>query len=192
MSSHLPKQALILLATLVVSNQSVAQENGIISNKENSSNPFEFKPKKVPAPEPIQQVVIQNENLSAQQREAVANMIKAAVDATQMKVPEASETSIDGEKYILLKSGDRYLGVTSGMFVVFSNMKNDYSYYDTRKYKRVMSESEYLDIAEKSKLMLEKAIDAVQISDEAEKNKESVNILSNEGIRPLPLSNKDD
>ncbi len=119
-------------------------------------------------------------------------MIKAAVDATQMKVPEASEALIDGEKYILLKSGDRYLGVTSGMFVVFSNMKNDYAYYDTRKYKRVMSESEYLDIAEKSKSMLEKAIGTVQKSDETEQRKESVNILSNEGIRPLPLSNKDD
>jgi hypothetical protein len=192
MSSHLPKQALILLATLVVSHQSVAQENGIISNTANNSNPFEFKPKEAPAPEPVQQVVIQNENLSAQQRETVANMIKAAVDATQMKVPEASEALIDGEKYILLKSGDRYLGVTSGMFVVFSNMKNDYTYYDTRKYKRVMSESEYLDIAEKSKSMLEKAIGAVQKSDETEQRKESVNILSNEGIRPLPLSNKDD
>jgi|TARA_B110000196_G_scaffold319984_1_gene339893 hypothetical protein len=192
MSSHLPKRALILLATLIVSQQSVAQENGIISNTANSSNPFEFKPKAAPAPESVQQVIIQNENLSAQQRETVANMIKAAVDATQMKVPEANEALIDGEKYILLKSGDRYLGVSSGMFVVFSSMKNDYTYYDTKKYKRIMTEGEYLDIAKESKSMLEKAIGAVQKSGVTEQIKESVNILSNEGIRPLPLSNKDD
>lgn len=132
MSSHLTKRALLYLTLLGLSQHALAQDNGIISSTVNDSNPFEFKPKEPLTPEPVGQIVVRDDNLSAQQREIVANMIKKAVDATKMKIPEISEISIDGESYILLKSGDRYLGVTSGMFVIFSKMKNDYSYYDTK------------------------------------------------------------
>lgn len=194
MSSYLHTRTWLLLATLAISQQSLAQDNnGIISDTANSSNPFEFKPKAPPKPEPVQQIVVRDEKLSAQQRETVAEMIKVAVDATKMQVPDVNEVEIDGEKFVLLKSGDRYLGVTSGMYVVFSKLKNDYDYYDTKKFKRVMSEAEYKDIMAESKSNLEKAIEAVRKGAEIGESEEQENILSRDaGIRPLPLSNKDD
>jgi len=190
MSSHLTKRALLCLTMLGISHHTLAQENGIISSKANDSNPFEFKPKEPPKTVPVENLVLRDDNLSSQQRDIVANMIKKAVDAIQMNVPESNEISIDGDNYILLKSGDRYLGVTSGMFVVFSKMKNDYSYHDTRKYKRVMTEAEYTEISEKSKSNLDKVIETVR---EIETPSDTpVNILSKDEIRPLPLSSKDD
>lgn len=190
MSSHLTTRALLCLTMLGISQYTLAQENGIISNTANDSNPFEFKPKAPPKAAPVERIVVRDDNLSAQQRDIVANMIKKAVDATKMKVPETNEVSIDGENYILLKSGDRYLGVTSGMFVVFSKMKNDYSYYDTKKYKRVMTEAEYAEISDKSKSNLDEVIENVRkVTDSGDT---PVNILSKDEIRPLPLSNKDD
>lgn len=194
MSSYLHTRTWLLLATLAISHQSIAQDNnGIISNSANNSNPFEFKPKAPPKPEPVQQIVVRDEKLSAQQRETVAEMIKVAVDATKMKVPDADEVEIDGDKYVLLKQGDRYLGVTSGMYVVFSKLKNDYDYFDTKKYKRVMSLAEYKDIMAESKSKLDKAIEAVREGIEGSDGEVQKNILSRDaGIRPLPLSNKDD
>ena len=68
-----------------------------------------------------------------------------------MKVENADSVSIDGKQYVLLKPGDIYHGVTSGMYFIYSKKKNDFVYFDSQKFSGVMTTEEYQELANKSK-----------------------------------------
>ncbi|MCP4258487.1 MAG: hypothetical protein GY774_13455 [Planctomycetes bacterium] len=134
-------KGLVTLAFVALSTQAVAQ----------SDNPFQFKEAAPVEPVSNIPVVTQSTDLSDEQKAQVLEMIKQSISAIEMKVENADSVSIDGKQYVLLKPGDIYHGVTSGMYFIYSKKKNDFAYFDSQKFSGVMTTEEYQELANKSK-----------------------------------------
>jgi hypothetical protein len=115
------------------------------------SDLFQFK-----EPEPVVQnvaPVVQNPELSEIQEKQVKDMISSLVsrlNAFKSDVENIRKVEIEGEDFALMDDGDRYVGVSSGMHVVYSVEIEDYVYHDSQIYKGVMTRSRYSALMEET------------------------------------------
>lgn len=126
--------ALILLAPVF---------SGAASAQERSAFDFAEPPKKE---EVAPQVIVpQNPELSERQRSEVGEMIKKTLAELSESTKQTSDNTakIDGNEYVLLGTSDEYVGITSGMHVVYSTDKDDYFYFDSQQYRKVMTKQEF-------------------------------------------------
>lgn len=117
-----------------------------------SANPFEFKKKEDPPPTQVSAPVVTNPDLSVAQRNDVADMIKKAISSMDMAlVDKGNIVDVKGEQHVVLRQGQRYVGIASGMHVVYSESTQDYEYFDSRKYRSVIAESDFKSMMDDAK-----------------------------------------
>jgi hypothetical protein len=134
-----------LLAAFLFSTTLVSQEI--------EDNPFEFKPE-IDTSLPTQPVIVVDVDpeLGDRQSKVVSEMIRQAIRALEMKdLGDMSSVIVEDQKYVLLNEGDRYVGTSSGMYVIFSKLKNDYTYFDIQVYAGTMQKTEYESIRQVAK-----------------------------------------
>lgn len=125
-----------------------------------TANPFEFKKKDDPPPTQVAAPVVTNPDLSLSQRNDVAEMIKKAISSMDMALVDQGNTvDIKGEQHVVLREGQRYVGIASGMHVIYSETTKDYEYFDSRQYGSVISEADFKSMVEGAK---SKALDVLQ------------------------------
>lgn len=147
----------------------IASQATFIANAQSiNDNPFEFKKSAPVVVEEVEQVVVDpNPELSDLQSKMVKEMIRSAIDAIEIKAisDEDDFVEMDGKKYIVMRDGDREVGVSSGMRVIYSAIKMDYKYYDVQKYKQTITLDEYKDAQQRS---IEAAKNALESADSVE------------------------
>jgi hypothetical protein len=163
-----------VLLLSVIASPAVAQDN-----------PFEYKPEAPvvqaesrPAPPP-------NPDLSALQRNTVLNIIREAMEASQLNADGNDGTVLlEGKKYLLLQSDERYLGLTSGMHLVISDTSLEYKYFDSKKYHGVITSEEFNGIKEEAENKVSKALSG---SSKDERQVESTSRFNESGIKPVKI-----
>lgn len=111
-----------------------------------ANNPFTYR-----EPEPVataeQTLTVSQTNLSDEQKTIVLDLIAKAIEASALKGSDAIQ-SVDGEPTLVLKEGQRHVGLSSGMHVIYDENVNDYLFFDSKQYKRVIKGSEILSMRE--------------------------------------------
>jgi hypothetical protein len=87
-------------------------------------------------------------------------MIKKAISSMDMALVDQGNTvDIKGEQHVVLREGQRYVGIASGMHVIYSEATKDYEYFDSRQYGSVISEADFKSMVDGAK---SKALDVLQ------------------------------
>tara|TARA_B100000700_G_C15060672_1_gene865527 strand:- start:6656 stop:7147 length:492 start_codon:yes stop_codon:yes gene_type:complete len=130
------RTAFLLLTAISSVNIAVAQQ----------SNPFDFaEPPKQETEAPPAVIVPQNPDLSDRQLEQVGEMISKAMEEASNSIirTDKNTVKIDNASFLLLRTEDQYIGITSGMHVIYASDQKDYFYFDSQVYKKVLTEKDF-------------------------------------------------
>jgi hypothetical protein len=122
-----------LMVALLLPSAVMAQDNN------DPDNPFFYAPEKkvevgAAGTAPI---IIQNPELSEQQRETVKNMLS---DALMSISPEFARKETNAA---ILESDETYVGITSGMHLIYNASTQKFRYIDSKKHKEVLTQDAF-------------------------------------------------
>lgn len=145
-----------------------------------ANNPFTYKEVEpvIIDPAAVQQQI--NPELSERQREMVERLILKAIEQQAQSEALKQFTEINGEKALVIKAHQRYIGVASGMHVLYDNDSMEYYYHDAKDYKKVIREKIQNATRNESIETLIGEIPTVKT------NKNTLQL--NNGIKPVELS----
>lgn len=125
-----------------------------VAGAQQANSPFEYKK---PAP-PVEQaqVVHSDMDLTAKQRDTVMAMINAVADTLRVTPEKDKPFEMDGKRYLLLQSGQVYLGKVNGNHVVFDDVAKEYSYHSVEEISKIIRGDEFERMKQDAASELEK------------------------------------
>lgn len=121
-------------------------------------------------------------DLSEEQRAIVLDLIIKAMEANSLKEGNSVQ-QIDGEPVLVLKDGQRHIGLSSGMHVIYDEGVRDYLFFDSKLYKKVVKGSEI-------EAMKENALNSIRGLISSPQNNTQQSNTVGAPIRPVSLSSQ--